>query len=105
MVYSQCRHWRRSELSVKWAFGLFKQIADVVVIEASPLAHRARLNFERRSRLPGLPCVQPYAQQVVDNLLEGSAAAAHFFLEFGRDIVVERECRSHGHDYFGSIKM
>ena len=69
-------------------FSLFKEIPDLVVVEARTTPG-PRLNAVGRKSSGFDAKVQACAQNPVDDLFEGLAGLTHFGAQLGRDIVVE----------------
>jgi len=79
---------------VERAFQLLEKDADVVVVEAGVVTELAGLDPKRRHLFLRTPR-QPFAESLVDDLLEWAASALHLFSELCRDVVIERQCGSH----------
>lgn len=80
---------------MKWAFDVFEQQFDFVVIQAGPKSQRFRLNVKGRRGLQLALHTQTNPKRMVDGVFERSAGALHLGVELRLDIVINGQCRSH----------
>jgi hypothetical protein len=77
-------------------FQLVEQIRNVIEIESWPAAPElTRPDYERLARLRPRWLGEPPTKSLVDDIAERAAGSPSHRFQLRRDIVIQRQCRSH----------